>query len=670
MKQRNQKLVRLLCILLSGAMVLGSTACGGGGEVTTEESQAGTAAVESTKPETVVEIQEPEAPEKEKITDFYEYANREWLEGVTVSDEMPVYTYLDSTQEIVTERVMAFLQDTDLESLDAGTTLYKAVALYREVLDQEHCNSLGTASLKEFTDRIDKVKNLNQLYEIYKDERYSVFNMLLHGSVERADYGGYELDADIETLFLPADVVGRDNMERWLTELCMAVGYPESRSKEIAVHTFEMQEQIRQYQDSVSGLSTIWYIQQKQLDEAGVKIPLIEIFDSLGMISDEKGFYAYLDYVPFMAELYTEKNLPMLKDYLMMGSIYWLGRFSEENVRHCLSVVSFGTEAIPDQAMIDENLARTLVEQMLYDDYHEKYISDAQVAETEEMLKEITPAVREVIGSCQWLTTHGKELAKRKVNHINVYIGREDLHCDFQDVEITGDPVEDTLAFLVSRRQVPRQLLVDKRKPQLRGNDMLAVNAWYIREYNAILITDGWLSDPMCSADRSYEERLAYLGNTIAHEICHAYDPYGSFYDEEGIREDWMKEEEYVKYQESVDRITAFFDGKTTEYGNAVDGNLVKGESFADLMAMEVCLKVLDKRENPDYDAFFRAYAKHHAAKCTKEGEERRMDGNTHLPDKFRVNYILGQFDRFYEVYDVDENSPWYVPAEERLTTF
>ena len=41
-----------------------------------------------------------------------------------------------------------------------------------------------------------------------------------------------------------------------------------------------------------------------------------------------------------------------------------------------------------------------------------------------------------------------------------------------------------------------------------------------------------------------------------------------------------------------------------------------------------------------------------------------------HLIGKERVNHILGQFDEFYKVYDIDENSPYYVPEDKRLSVF
>ena len=80
-------------------------------------------------------------------------------------------------------------------------------------------------------------------------------------------------------------------------------------------------------------------------------------------------------------------------------------------------------------------------------------------------------------------------------------------------------------------------------------------------------------------------------------------------------------------------------------------------------------VEILEQKENPDYDLFFRTYAGKNACYITEQDIDRAM-ADTHLIGKARVNFILGQFDKFYEVYDIDENSPYYVPKENRLLVF
>ena len=128
------------------------------------------------------------------------------------------------------------------------------------------------------------------------------------------------------------------------------------------------------------------------------------------------------------------------------------------------------------------------------------------------------------------------------------------------------------------------------------------------------------LSDDRCSKDVSYEERVAYLGRLIAHELSHTYDPKGINYDYHGYKEPWMTEDEAAAYAEKIQKITDFFEGKETAYGLKIDGKLVTQETFADILATGCCLKLLEKQENPDYDLFFKSAAKFHAHYYTEDG--------------------------------------------------
>ncbi len=121
-----------------------------------------------------------------------------------------------------------------------------------------------------------------------------------------------------------------------------------------------------------------------------------------------------------------------------------------------------------------------------------------------------------------------------------------------------------------------------------------------------------------------------------------------------------------AKIDDNGKPITDFFDGKETDYGLKIDGKLVTNEAFADIMATKCSLKLLEKKENPDYDLYFRTLAKWNACFYTEDSLKEALLG-THLPAKERINYVLGQFDKFYETYDIDESSPYYIPESERL---
>ncbi len=177
------------------------------------------------------------------------------------------------------------------------------------------------------------------------------------------------------------------------------------------------------------------------------------------------------------------------------------------------------------------------------------------------------------------------------------------------------------------------------------------------------------MCDPMFTETGSYEEKLAYFGFFVAHEIAHSSDSYGVDWDSEGTRNLIFGDESYEDYNNMLNAIIDYFDGMDTYYGRKYTGATVYNEAYADLCAMRVCLNILSEKEDADYDLFFRTYAKSMRGYYA-ESDMDRLLSDTHLMSKERINFILGQFDEFYETYDIDESSPYYVPENERLRIF
>lgn len=103
---------------------------------------------------------------------------------------------------------------------------------------------------------------------------------------------------------------------------------------------------------------------------------------------------------------------------------------------------------------------------------------------------------------------------------------------------------------------------------------------------------------------------MAGVGTVIAHEITHAFDNKGARFHKNGLESDWWTPEDYAKFQDKCNAVAAFYDGWESAPGIAISGTQTLGENIAHIGAMSCALEVLKKTENPDYDKFFKAYAK------------------------------------------------------------
>ena len=92
-------------------------------------------------------------------------------------------------------------------------------------------------------------------------------------------------------------------------------------------------------------------------------------------------------------------------------------------------------------------------------------------------------------------------------------------------------------------------------------------------------------------------------------------------------------------------------------------------ETYADILGLKICLRLLSEKEDADYETFFRTYAEQNASYYSKDDAEAILK-DSHLPNKLRVNLVCGQFDEFYETFDISERSEYYIPEEERIDLF
>ena len=91
------------------------------------------------------------------------------------------------------------------------------------------------------------------------------------------------------------------------------------------------------------------------------------------------------------------------------------------------------------------------------------------------------------------------------------------------------------------------------------------------------------------------------------------------------------------------------------------------GENIADIGGMSCLIDILSTMKNPNYKTFFESYAVTWRQISTKEYDEYVLLLDDHSPNKFRVNAVLAQFQKFYDTYGITENNGMYINPEYRL---
>ncbi len=213
------------------------------------------------------------------------------------------------------------------------------------------------------------------------------------------------------------------------------------------------------------------------------------------------------------------------------------------------------------------------------------------------------------------------------------------------------------------------------------------VNAYYYPDSNQIILPAGYFFWPFYDPGRlgwSY----GGLGAIIAHEIVHAFDEDGKEYDERGReRRLWSKKDERA-FERHLSAIISLY-GKAKVGGAHVNGKETASENLADLGGVAIALEALEAalvgrpaaERLRELREFFWSYA---VSWRTKEREKKALQNifvDKHAPAEIRVNYVVAQFDAWYEAFgsppshsaeafSIVTGDNMYVPPEERLRIF
>jgi len=204
------------------------------------------------------------------------------------------------------------------------------------------------------------------------------------------------------------------------------------------------------------------------------------------------------------------------------------------------------------------------------------------------------------------------------------------------------------------------------------------------------------LQPPFFDADAEDAVNYGSVGALIAHEISHAFDDRGRWYDAAGAVRDWWSPADAAAYAARVAALAARADGiglpqgyapKLTAYPQAPTGadaapserpvipdeRETVSEAVADLsglaMAAQAYRSTLRRGASPVIDGFtgaqrfFLGYARLRRVK--PRDQTGYVDPND--PARFRTDAVVDNLGAFYDAWDVRPGDLAYLPPERRI---
>jgi putative endopeptidase len=294
------------------------------------------------------------------------------------------------------------------------------------------------------------------------------------------------------------------------------------------------------------------------------------------------------------------------------------------------------------------------------------------------MVKNLIAALREDLTSLSWMSNETRQKAIAKLDAFMRKIGFPDKWRSYDALQISRGPYYNNA---VSAGEFDFKRNLGKiGKPVDRtewGMSPPTVNAYYNPSMNEIVFPAGILQPPFYDPKADDAFNYGGIGAVIGHEMTHGFDDQGAKFDANGNLVLWWTPEDLKKFNERTGCVVKQFDAFETEPGLHQKGELVVGESVADLGGLTVAYaayqKSLQGKPRPKNingftpeQRFFLGWAQVWAQNIRPEAARLRNATDPHPLARFRVNGPLSNMPAFAAAYACKEGDAMVRPPDKR----
>ena len=310
--------------------------------------------------------------------------------------------------------------------------------------------------------------------------------------------------------------------------------------------------------------------------------------------------------------------------------------------------------------------------------YVKKAFPPSAKARVLEMIKNLKAALKSDISTLSWMGEATRKQAIIKLDAILDKIGYPDKWIDYSMLTVDRGP-------FVSNRLRATQFaewrdLNKIGKPVDRLEWIIppqTVNAGYNPQLNEIIFPAGILQSPLFDPTADDAVNYGGMGAIIGHELTHGFDDEGRQFDAKGNLANWWTDTDRKAFEERAKCIIDQFNGYEVEKGLNTKGELVVGESIADLGGLTIAYAALQKSmegkprpQNIDgftpEQRFFLAYAHNWATNMRPEYARFLAGQDPHPLGRFRANGPLSNMPQFAEAFKCKVGDPMVRPPEKR----
>ena len=630
------------------------------------------------------------------VDDFHLHVNRDWMINTTIPEGYHSYDPITERSLEVDSQLADILKNPEKETDPALIHDQELVQKYYTMwMDWDARNTLGVEALKELLEPLMKVQTLDELTAYLSMPRTVISATELAQCDVSMDWN----DADHYAVYvMPVDLIFGDSMyygymeesdalnEPYYNEvihhILTELGYTDEEAMQVLKSCFAFEKDISAYimtteeesaRDAVLKENNPRTLEELEA-EAG-DFPIRKILEAYGAENSDQYILTQPDWLAAMDVLYDEDYVDHLRDYLICYTAQdYATLLDRETFDIYYRVINGISGAVGTKS--DEKSAADAVNDFLPMQlgrlYADRYVTDETKTEVTAITKEILDEYRTILAEETFLTEETRKEAIRKLDKLALRIARPDVWEDDSGLDFAGSEEGGNLisaqdevgAYWVKRMQSRINQAVDR---DLWTSRVQQVNAFYDPTQNSITLCGGILGGTLYNPDMTKEELFANVGDTIAHEISHAFDTTGALFDEKGNLRNWWTQQDQTEFAKRADKLVAYYDNIEPFMDVNCVGSQIEGEAIADLVAMKILLRIAEKDDSFDYDKFFRAFSETWKTITTIQSEYYTLSQDTHPLPYLRVNCVVQQFDEFYDTYGVKKGDGMYLAPKNRL---
>ncbi|WP_027379002.1 M13 family metallopeptidase [Chryseobacterium daeguense] len=631
--------------------------------------------------------------------DFFSYVNGNWVKTTQIPSDKASWGSFNALRENVDDSSLDILNKILSESYPEGSEGQKIQNLYASFMDTGKRNAEGLTPIKGDLAKIDAIKNLNDLQK-YLLEATKLGDNSFYGWRVGADMKNSKMNA----VYLggPDLGLGRDYYQKvneantktlaeyqtYVGKLFGVLGYKNSDAA--AKNVVDFEKQLANYlltleQNRDANLR----YNPKNVSELSGLVKNINLADYLkgAGVNTDKVIVGELKYYQNMDSFITQKNLPLLKDYLKYHLINGNASNLDENLEQIrFDFYSKYLQGQKEQRPMDKrglSLVNSVLGEAFGKLYVEKYFTPESKAQMEMYIDYILKSFKQHINDMDWMSPETKVKAQDKLSKFTVKIAYPDKWKDYTQLKVESPKAGATLYSNlqnVSAWQYQRSLdkvgkPVDKTE---WGMTPQTVNAYYSGSNNEIVFPAAILQPPFYNPKADAAVNFGGIGAVIGHEISHGFDDSGSRFDGDGNLNNWWTDADRKNFDAKVGQLAAQYSAYEPVKGSFVNGKFTSGENIGDLGGVAVAYDALQMylKDHGNQglisgftqdQRFFMSWATVWRTKSTDQYMTNQVKTDPHSPGVFRAFGPLVNQDSFIKAFDIKPGDKMYKAPQDRI---